>query len=352
MSKSASLNNKKEDILWISQLRAIATISVIILHVAAPFLYKFNETKQDWWIGNIYDSAVRFCVPIFVMITGALLLSKEITLSDFFKKRLTRILFPFIFWSLIYIFLDIFLRKYHGEIIPPNTVFQEIRDKFINGSSYHLWYVYMILVLYLCIPIINRWIKNVSENQLLYFIIIWFALIICSQAFISEYISTHKLIYYIEFIGYLVLGYYLSIKSFSHTKNLVFIPVILIMGGIAATIVGTYIASAKANKFDDILYGYMMPNVLVTAVGVFLFCKHKIVRNQYIIKSILFLNRYSYGIYLMHVVVLILFNLIGINGALIHPIVGIPLMTMICLTISASTIYVMHKLPFGKYMAG
>ncbi|OWP82967.1 hypothetical protein BWK59_13040 [Flavobacterium davisii] len=67
-----------ENLSWITSLRVLATFSVIFLHSASAILYLYGTISAfDWWIGNIYDSIVRFCVPIFLMISGTLILSKD-----------------------------------------------------------------------------------------------------------------------------------------------------------------------------------------------------------------------------------------------------------------------------------
>ena len=92
---------KKE---WISNLRVIATLCVVLLHVASSVLYKYNQVPNShWWIGNVYDSFARFSVPLFLMITGALLLGKQYSYSIFLKRKVVRILLPFAFWTAIYI---------------------------------------------------------------------------------------------------------------------------------------------------------------------------------------------------------------------------------------------------------
>lgn len=77
----------KDKLFWLDNIRAVSTIAVVILHVAAPILYKYGEiTEENWNIGNFYDGMVRFCVPVFFMLSGALLLSKDYELSYFLKK--------------------------------------------------------------------------------------------------------------------------------------------------------------------------------------------------------------------------------------------------------------------------
>ena len=85
---------------YISNLRNIATFSVIFVHAAAIYVLNFqNISLESWRIANFLDSFVRFCVPAFLMISGALLLNKEEDITVFINKRLKRVLIPFIFWT-------------------------------------------------------------------------------------------------------------------------------------------------------------------------------------------------------------------------------------------------------------
>src|ERR1700743_2355755 len=94
---------KTENIDWISNLRLIALYAVIVLHCTAPVLRFDKVPLADWWVADFYKGLVRFAVPVFVMITGALLLHKKYEIGNFLKKRLLRVVVPFLFWSLVYI---------------------------------------------------------------------------------------------------------------------------------------------------------------------------------------------------------------------------------------------------------
>ena len=93
--------------IWLDNLRMKATFMVVLLHVAAPGLYQFNKIPDSWWfICNVFDALVRACVPIFVMISGALILNKDYDLKDFLQKRLLRVVIPFIAWTFIYMLFN------------------------------------------------------------------------------------------------------------------------------------------------------------------------------------------------------------------------------------------------------
>ena len=77
--------------------RALACVLVVLLHVAA---LGFHQWDKNWWASNTYDGLARISVPLFLMLSGALLLHKREPLGVFFKKRFRRILPPLIGWSL------------------------------------------------------------------------------------------------------------------------------------------------------------------------------------------------------------------------------------------------------------
>ncbi len=100
----ASLPNERENLFWIDVLRAVVMFGVVIIHVAADVITEWGAVPQDWWwAAHVYDSLVRGCVPLFVMISGALLLSKTESLGDFFAKRFQRIAIPFLVWTILYL---------------------------------------------------------------------------------------------------------------------------------------------------------------------------------------------------------------------------------------------------------
>ncbi len=140
----------KEKLIWLNNLRVISTIAVIVIHISFPITNHYGKTSEIIWnIGNLYNSISRFCVPIFFMISGALLLKQDYKLSYFLKKRFWRIIPPLIFWSLIYIFCDYFLV---GE--KSFTLIESIKlviAKIFHISQFHLWFVYTLLGLYLFI---------------------------------------------------------------------------------------------------------------------------------------------------------------------------------------------------------
>jgi surface polysaccharide O-acyltransferase-like enzyme len=345
------MKNETTGTSWITNLRVLATFSVIVLHVTAGILHKYGSaTNFNWMVGNIYDSAVRFCVPVFLMLTGTLLLGKEIEINDFLKKRFSRILVPFIFWSCIYIVIKLKTRWQSGEDMSIISLAEYIFIQFRDGAALHLWYVYMVLGIYLFIPVLNKWVMSSTEKELLYFIFIWLFVLIINipqLVFIKPVIDFS---YFSGFIGYPVLGYYLS--RFFNYKNTRGFALLFIIAGISVTITGTWLLTKRDSVFNESFYNYLSPNVLLASAGIFLFFKSFENRNNKLNPVINFIAAYSYGIYLSHILVLFYLSKIGIGPLFINPIAGILVTSILCLLASSGIVYLINKLPYGRYISG
>jgi surface polysaccharide O-acyltransferase-like enzyme len=104
MLKGENILEHEKRSVWVDYIRVIASFSVILLHSTAPLIFKYGDLPlTHWMIGNIYDSAVRMCVPLFFMISGYLLLDKNESLVSFYKKRFNKIVPPLIAWSFFYV---------------------------------------------------------------------------------------------------------------------------------------------------------------------------------------------------------------------------------------------------------
>lgn len=117
------------------------------------------------------------------MITGALLLPVRGEISAFYKKRISRVFWPFLIWSVIYnlfpwftgllglnpeIILDFF--PYSGEEAARqslNVSLGYIAEMPLNFSllDVHMWYIYLLIGLYLYLPIFSAWVEKASESQ-------------------------------------------------------------------------------------------------------------------------------------------------------------------------------------------
>ena len=342
--------------VWVDDIKLVATLAVIVLHVASPAFFleynSFSESNTNWWIANLYGSFCRFCVPLFIMITGALLLPQQIGLKLFLQKRLKRIVLPFLFWVAVYITFNIGLKIKYGGFVALKNIGLLLYEQLIQGPSIHLWYVYMIIGLYLFIPIIKPWVQQASNQAILYFLGIWLVIVTVNQLKIITVSSPFDVRYFSSYLGYLVLGYYLAHRV-TITKTLKKLSVIIFILGFLATLTGTYLASQQKNFFSHDYYDYLTLNVILASVGMFLLIKglrpiegktsYTTFRN--------FINKYGFGIYLGHVLIINILSYFGIDYCLTTLWLSIPLVSLVCLILTCLMIYILDKLPYGKFIA-
>ncbi|MEY3219839.1 MAG: hypothetical protein RIT27_1196 [Pseudomonadota bacterium] len=347
--------------LYLDLLRVISVFAVIVIHVSAPVLHNFTKIPADhWMIGNVLDSMSRFCVPMLFMISGALVLgdSRNYQISYLFRKRILRILIPFVVWSLIYALFILQLQGKAHEFKLMST----LQSIVTTPAHYHLWFLYTLLGVYLIIPLLGTFAINANQSTIHYFLVLWCLFAICNPFLVT--LTTYKLPLFSLpsnfeevwlFCGYFLLGFYLSRVELNykvwHTLALIIVSFILTMWL-------THYFSYKNNKFYELFYAYTSPNVLIMSVGTFLLVKKMNFQSHFVkrfSKIIITLSQLSFGIYLVH---LISYNQINkylhldnttLNGNPIHPAMGILLTSVCVFVISAILTYLIRQIPLiGK----
>jgi surface polysaccharide O-acyltransferase-like enzyme len=354
-----AMNKDFKESVWLNHMRAIATVAVIVLHVSSvcviqeSALVLVDHSSINWHIGNIIDSLVRFCVPVFVMISGALLLPKEISLHDFLRKRLKRILLPFIFWSLVYAAVYLFYKNDYHDFATFSGVARFYFRSFIQGASYHLWYIYMIFGLYLIAPIISSWVVRATKSELLFLLFLWLASMALNQAGLHTAINEFVLVYFTGYLGYFILGFYIAYRL-PITRLIIISAIIMFSAGFIITCLGTYLSTLHKGSLSSQWYEYLTLNIVLMAAGIFILGKAlQQVKLKAFLRNILnIIGKYSFGIYLVHVLILELLSILKINYQLVNSLIGIPITSVVCLGVSMLVIYLIRKIPGGQYISG
>lgn len=348
--------NKESRFEWADNIRFIALLSVIILHVSATGMYFINEMPlYHWLIADFTDSAMRYAAPLFFMISGALLLRGNDKPAEFYKKRFIRIFYPFLFWSLIYTFVVTAYFNFGKGI---EISFLEIISNFLfykgvfAQSAYHLWYVYIILGIYLITPLLRMLFVNQGRNILIHFIILWLIIVLLNTPLFNFDQYVKKCFIFLGYICYFVSGYYVSNlqRVFnSKVKILMWSAMVFL---IFFTAIATYLVTIESNVLDEEFFKYQSPNVVLMSVLVFILISNLNIQNGMYLKIRDLVNKYSYGIYLLHALVLWGVEKVGLGWNFLHPVIGIPLGTILTFSISLVVIYLMNKIPFFRKFAG
>lgn len=153
----------REATRYMDLLRCGALYLVVLLHCISGTLANPGLAGTAvWWICDILNSAARMGVPLFFMLSGALLLSDERTLDPlpFYRKRLRRILPLFLCWDLLYFLENAYLQ---GAPLSARQFLVELLT--LRGSKYHLWFVYKIASIYLLLPFLKRIVDHCRRRD-------------------------------------------------------------------------------------------------------------------------------------------------------------------------------------------
>ena len=325
-------NQKNQHIVWLDVVRFIAMFTVVCCHCTDPFNFypgtapNIGEIKL--W-GAIYGSVLRPCVPLFVMITGALLLPVRGDASTFYKKRIPRVFYPFLIWSVLYnlfpwitgllglnpqIILDFF--PYAGEEVMRQSFSVSLEYILMIPFNFsilavHMWYIYLLIGLYLYLPVFSAWVEKASERAKLMFLLAWGVTLLLPYyyQFVSNYLwgtcswnSFGMLYAFAGFNGYLLLGHYLKNLEWSLKKTLTIgIPMFAV--GYAVTFLGFRHITALPEYTDEMLelfFTYCSLNVVMMTIPVFMLAKKVKVNSERMKKALANLTVCGFGIYKIH----------------------------------------------------
>jgi surface polysaccharide O-acyltransferase-like enzyme len=290
--------------IWIDYARVAATIAIIVIHVSTVYFIQYGKISDLLWISANFISVLsRYAVPLFVMISGALLLGREMEIFEFYKKRTFRLVPAIIFWSLFFIcFRYIFESK--GNM---DTLLLSLKGEFSKSGSfyYHLWYLTMFIFLMLIAPFLNNYLcgKKPEGRQLLMLPIIGAILFALHQTSTMAYILNGKgfgwYTKFIWFIIYFMMGYIIDQYYHKIKLNKLLVVIALIAVILTGFFVNFYLV-AKHNIMKDWL---VMANegVIVFLMALVVFYLFR--SGQHIFKEnkiIRILSNASFGIYLIH----------------------------------------------------
>lgn len=344
---------------WLDSLQALAVIAVITVHISTPVVKTmFGENMNFWWIGHVADSAVRFAIPVFLMVSGAVLLTQEYKLKDFYKKQFLRIVLPLLFFMLVYcVFKWVnlpFPKQPHGL---SETLSWAVKLFLAEGISKHFWLVYMLIFLYLVVPIVGEFARKLKPEMIVFLLAAWVVMCLISHNFSVNMYSwsfgsiLQKLYTYVLYLGYMLLGYYLC-NIFYVSRNVRITAVIVYVFTVLLIVLVVYYTSHINSKPDLSLYNYLSFSIIIQSAAVFIALKQKEVSPIWLKKTIFAISDYSYGIYLVHVLVIGVFFNYGISLDIAHPLISLPILLLLTLGASMLIVFILRKIPYGKFISG
>ena len=341
-----SKNPAPRRVIYFDVLRIVAIFVVVAVHLSAMHWADVDVNSRAWFAFNLYCTAGKWSVPIFVMISGALFLGREVSISAILKKNVARIATVFLSWSGCYALVYLVFRH------APLSV---VLSQFITGH-YHLWFLYMIVGLYLLIPLLRPIVQN--ETLMRYFLLLAFLFtfllpqLALFTSFVSHEASTVIRTVIMYSYCFFPLGftiYYLSRRNFSRREEIVLYCV-----GIAAllfSIIAPAVLSRAQGAPNATFYNYNDLNVLCTSVPIFVFAKQHLNFPRMGEKAYALLrklSKYSFGVYLVHPMVIELLQHFGIDTFSCNAFFSVPLLAVFVFAVSTLISALLNVIPFIK----
>ena len=355
VSYNYSVNKDRID--YLDALRNIACFAVVMLHVAALNTYNVDFQSYEWNVFMFYESVVNWAVPLFVMISGSVMLEREYSYKVIIKKCKS-IVFVFWVWSILFLTFEIII---NGITPYKNMLWLQM----ILQGHYHMWYLIMLFGLYLIIPLIRVIVEKPVLEKAFIILSLLFAFLLPTikdlqlmngvkgvlqnpivgsiyRAYnnVFEDLNYH---FTVGFVTYLVIGHALA-------HRLVIKRRYNILLGIFFFLIGTFITlfeikHAHSKDAAGTFMQHYQVGILMQVCGLFFLAKE--LSGRKIMTYLVKISPLTFGIYLLHPMILEILQKMGLTSLSFNPVIAVPVIALGIFIISGILVCVMLVLIKG-----
>lgn len=322
-------------------MRVVATLLVITIHVCAQGFGQMGQ--RNWWAVNTYESMARVSVPLFFMISGALLLSRTDTIASI-GRRVWRVGLPLVAWSVLYLLWF----RHSGQHQ------QDWHLLILAGPvAGHLWYLYALLGLYIFLPVLAAFHQAISVRVQVFCLVFWF---IAASLVPLEIALTGMRAIGIDWATLPLYGGYMAIGALLY-RHVPALPSRRVVAGAwvawpllaAAIAIATWWRSSLLAHADEMFYAYASPLVVPAAIAAFVglraLATAGVRPGGALDRVVIFGANVSFGVYLSHVLALFVLETYGVNYHFINPWLAIPTVMLLTMALSALLVRVLQAMP-------
>jgi len=332
------------------RLRVFAAFCMIVLHVCAGPWQTLPPDTDAWQMINFCDALVRFCVPVFFMVSGVFLLSpaREVPMRRLFGRYILRMVLSYLVWSAAY-------SAVFNLLLPETPDASAFWRDFILGH-YHMWFILTMIGLYLAVPILRCVCREKKTEQ--YFLVVSLITVFGGNVLklippIADYVSATMTKLHVEtFLGVtclFVLGHYLAAYGLPRWAE----HLICLLAGLS--LIFTTLETARLSMLDGAgnsrYFAYLLPNTLCVATAVFLLFRrfgNTPLRSAGGAKLLMGAAKMTFGIYLVHDFFIRLLAGIGLTADAIFPLAAVPLTALCVWVLSAATVWLLGRIPWVR----
>ena len=324
-------------------IRVCGLIAVLLIHVCGfgrrPPL---AEDTTGWWICNAFSSLSQWAVPVFVMLSGALLLNpdRQETPLAFARKRFLRVGVPLLFWCYFYLSWS-----------NPKGMSPQSWDFLRQGRPYyHLYFLFIVAGLYLLTPPLRALIRFLGDRARWWLGTTALAIAGATVFWRPEAEGRVAWMLFVPYLGYYILGFSLKRRTGDPLT-----PLLGLLGWLLAAaylVFGEWVRAADAEPTEALRYviqGHFSPAVILESLGVFVCLREWVRRESRWVRE---LAQLSLGIYLIHPYLLEELAKSGLGNRWHGPAVGVPVTIVVLLGFSTLAVYLIQRAPFAKLLIG
>lgn len=322
-------------------LRLFAAAAVVLMHTAAKRWLSISHTVPEWEVLTLWDSLVRWPVPIFIMITGALFLPRRTELKTALGRYIPRMAVGFLVWSGVY-------ALYRGELT---------LNALVSGY-YHLWYLPFLCGVYLTLPFLQRIAgdDSLADQLLLVSLMVgtlfpWLVklgglLLPELSGLLGTLAGLVNYTFFFDHISLLLLGHRLHRTELTRKQR----RVIYLLGvlGVSVTGIATIWATNRTDFQNSLFFDFAAPNNLCAAAALFVFARQHL---RSLPKWVAVPAKHSFGIYLVHALVIDLLADRGYHVLTWDPVWSVPVLSAVVFAISLTLAALLRRIPLiGKWI--
>ena len=321
--------------VWLDLVRLVAFLLLLGCHATDPInaaaTYGASTAvllPEDITWAALWGSFVRPCVPLFVMLTGTLLLPVQSGMRQFYARRIPRVVWPFPIWSVAY-YLTPWLTGLLGaesSIVPYLFSWAESDSQALSDGLAlvaripltfpymvsHMWYIYLLIGLYLYLPVFSAWVAQASQREKQWVLAVWGVSLFVP--YVTEFVTPYAFgtcswngfgtfYYFAGFNGYLLLGHYVAHHVRLSTPLTWLVCAVLMGIGLPVSYYGYQAMVALPHPTPEqveLFWTYCTPNVAMMSLAWMLLLKRTSVRSAALRNALKNLTLCGFGIYMMH----------------------------------------------------
>lgn len=326
-------------------LKTLAIFFVIIIHAAYDG-YAHPVGSFPWLSTVFWGSLARPAVPLFLMVSGALMLDpgRELPLKKLWGKNILRIVVAMLVWAVVYKIWVL----YQAHSLTAAALWHGIKEVLLLKHHFHLYYLQILLLVYALLPLTRFFAAHAGRRELEYALILWAVLGILypfARSFWPVSLLTGIPVHWALTMpwaaaGYGLAGYRLRQKPLPRKW-----AILLLLVGFAGVFSGTVAMSAAQGSLSEAFYGGMSPCVMFMAFGLFslaLSADRQPARPSRVLTAV---SNSTLCVYLVHVIFLNLFEQHGLTVNVLPCLVSIPLISLLCFGVSWVVYWILSRIP-------